>query len=863
MTTDSGPETIGRRLTRVAQRLPDKLAIVEGEHRVDFEQLDFAATAIAKRIVIAGQDRAGFVCLLFESRIAAIKAIFGAGRTGRAYVPLDAGDPDERLRLIFQDSEPIAVLTEASLLDRARKLAPAGCAIIDIAEPWPVGRVPPFPELSSETPLNLFYTSGSTGQPKGVGQTHGNMLFFADAYAKALAMRESDRVSLLYTLSFSASNMDIFGSLLNGATLYVYDTRRDGVTRLASWLEREQITMLHAVPTVFRELFNGLAHDRVFAHLRAIDLGGETVFDSDVDLFRRHTREHCIFVNHLAATEASVIAQHVVEHRSANASDGVLSVGRSPVGLRVQIRRDDGSEAHRNEVGAIVVSSAHVSPGYWRRPELNAAAFAADAAHPGSRFYVSGDLGRIDDAGNLHFLGRKGSRIKIRGHSVDLSEVEAALAAYPGIVKAAVLAAKSKPQSEPDRLVAYLAVTPDTETSPLLVRRRLAARLPSYMLPSVFHFLDSLPLTASGKIDRNMLAALTPRDAARGLHVDPPRDDLERAVAEIFEQLLVRSPISRGDDFFLLGGDSLSVVELQTRLSDVFGVNFTNVHEDATVAAIAAGIRGMQSVPQTGRHSSPVLVPLRERGSLPPLFLIHGRLGHAFVSPKFLQLLGDEQPVWALQARGLDGTCEPHSTIESMGADYFEQIRKQRPAGPYFLGALCSGAYIAIAIARALRDAGETVLPLLLLDPPSRPPNRVNVSEESLRKLFHPVRGEDRGGETIADAARATAAARTAMALEYAVRRHRPSPFDGAAYLLSSRARILETDPSHFKRMFSGKVERFEVAATHSQVLETHNLVFASRLTHCLDTILATAGAHAPRLTTPHRHVGTESGFAR
>ena len=591
MGTDHAPETIGSRLADIAGKLPNNIAITEHLAAASFRQLDAAASMVARRILAAGGRQSGFVCLLFETKIAAVTAIFGAGRSGRPYVPLDAGDPDERLQLILQDSEPTALLTEPSLLARARALAPSDCPIVEIDGLDPGDETGPLPVVTAETPAYAFYTSGSTGQPKGVLQTHGNLLFFADAYATNLGIDETDRVSLLYSLSFSAANMDIFGGMLRGATLCAYDMRRDGLPSLADWLDRERITVLHAVPTVFRELFNSIGPQRKLTCLRAIDLGGESVFDSDVDLFRRHTADGCILVNHLAATEASVIAQHRVDHQARSATGGILPVGRSPAGVRVMIRRDDGSAAERNEVGEIIVVSPHISPGYWRRAELDAAAFSVDPVDAGWRRYATGDLGNIDDAGDLHFLGRKGSRVKIRGHTVDLAEIEAALTTCPGVSKAAVLQLAEEGKEAADRLVAYLQVASDAKLDSLLVRRHLAARLPSYMLPRDFRFLHALPLTASGKIDRKTLASMDPPAPSNVHDAESPRDDLERAIAAIVQEMLKLERVGRQDDFFLLGGDSLSIVELQTRLRDTFGVGLENPHENATVAGIAADIR--------------------------------------------------------------------------------------------------------------------------------------------------------------------------------------------------------------------------------------------------------------------------------
>jgi|SRR5690348_8832939 len=834
MTEGKGAVSIGERLARSARRHAERTAIIERGARLSYAELASTADAIAHRILPA---RAGFVALLFENKLPAIAAIFGASRCARAYVPLDAGDPDERLRLIVRDSEPAVLLTERALLARGRALAPAGCLVLALEDIEPGGSRVDLPVASTDALANLYYTSGSTGQPKGVSQTQRNVLFFADAYARTLSLVETDRVSLLYTLSFSASMMDIFGALFSGATLCAYDVRRDGVGPLGAWLDRERVSVLHAVPTVFRGLLAGRG-GRGFEHLRAVDLGGETVFESDVDLFRRHTGRGCMLVNHLAATEANVIAQYVVGHDRVRQPEGVLPVGRSPDGLSVQVRREDGCEAAVGEVGNLVVSSAYLSPGYWHRPELDAAAFSADPGEGGARRYFTGDLARIDEDGNLHFLGRKGSRVKIRGQSIDLSEVEAALAACPDVVESAVVAAQDG-GAEPDRLVAYLVAAGDGARDPLALRRHMAKRLPSYMLPGGFVFLEALPRTATGKIDRNALA-LIPSRSDRPRSTDPPRDDLEREVAAMFGQLLQRSPVGRDDDFFLLGGDSLSLFELQSRVLDRFGVSVAKFYEDATVAGIAARI-GRSRDATRAAEAMPVLFAIKESGSAPPMFIVHGRLGQPFVSPHFLSLLGDDLPVWAFQARGLDGRDEPNATIEAMAADYLNEMRRQRPHGPYFLAALCAGALIASVMARALRDTGETVLPLLLFDPPEAR-MRASVSDQDLLLRIRARKDDGRFLTPIDDPHYATAAVRAARAFELAIWQHEPKAYDGPVYMLSSRQRMAKANPRYLNRIFTGSIERFEVGTTHAEALDPRTPAFAQHLRRCLELILAGAG---------------------
>jgi thioesterase domain-containing protein len=364
--------------------------------------------------------------------------------------------------------------------------------------------------------------------------------------------------------------------------------------------------------------------------------------------------------------------------------------------------------------------------------------------------------------------------------------------------------------------------------------------------------MDALPLTASGKIDRKALAAMEPPpEAAQAREIEPPADDLERAIAGIFQQMLKLAPIGRGDDFFLLGGDSLSVVELQTRLRDTFGVGLANPHEDATVAGVAADIRRNRATALGAMQPIPVLIPQQRRGSAPPLFMVHGRLGQALVSPHFLSLLGADQPVWAFQARGLDGLQEPHSTIEAMAADYVNEMRKQRPEGPYFLGALCAGALIAIAMARTLRDAGESVLPLLLLDPPERPfPTPASqMTERGLLARLRLRHATGRIDASIDDPVYARASVRAAKAFEDAIRTHQAQAYDGPVCMLCSHARMATIESSQLTKVFTGRVERFDVARTHAEILDARNLAFANALARCMSIIHESAKVHGVLLT--------------
>ena len=841
MTAETGPgggtvggaeerRTFDARFMEVARRLPREPALVGDGRTLDYATVESTTRAIAERIETAAAGRPGFVALFFSRKTVGIQAMNAALRGGRAYVPLDGDDPDERLRFVLRDCEPVALLADRPFLERARALADGRCPVVEIVGDEAPDASFAMPAVDPAALASLYYTSGSTGTPKGVMKTREATLFFADAYMRRLGVGEGDRMSMLFALNFGACVVGVHGVFLRGATLCTYDMRRDGITGLAGWLERERVTVVHTIPTVFRELTARLAPGEKLPHLRAIDLGGEAAFASDAAKFLEHTNDGAILVNHLASTEMDVIAQHVISHRDPAPEGTILPAGMPPQGVEVRIRGDDGREAAPGEVGAIVISSRYTSPGYWRRPDLDEQYCPPDPWHPGRRCNASGDRGYLDDAGRVHFLGRAGSRVKIRGHTVDLTEVEAALAATRGVVRGAALAPAPEEGRESDRIVAYVTVEAPMEAVEL--RRRLSFHLPPYMLPSAIVFLDAFPTTPTGKVDRLALAKLAPTPPAeRPAVADPVADELEIAVAGVFSRLLKVSPVGPRDDFFLLGGDSLRASELRIRLRDAFGADVADFHRHSTVAEIAAAIRAHRAETARPAKASPLLVPLRNSGSRPPLFLVHGRLGQVLVSPRFLALLGDDQPVHAFRARGLDGG-EPHPTIEAMASDYAAALREIQPHGPYLIGGQCIGAFIAIEIARILRAAGERLFPLLLLDPPERAfaMNEANTTDTAILTRMRAREADFGNAHAPIDPEAVKASGRFVRAFERAIAQYVPRPYDGPVCMLVSADRLAAAPRTQWRKIYAGETAQFIVGEKHTEALDASTPRFAEAL---------------------------------
>jgi amino acid adenylation domain-containing protein len=881
----NSPELITTHFEATASTHADRTAIRSVSGDITYRQLNASSNRIAHATLDACKMSPQRVALLFDQGVDSIASTLAVLKTGAAFVPLDATDGSERIYRVIEDCQPSALLTSKAYLPMAVKLAGGA---------FPVLAVDTIPESTPSCALqrsippdaagSIFYTSGSTGIPKGVCQTQRNLRHFAMVYAKQLGVTEEDRLSFLYSPAFSASNMDIFSSLLSGATLFPYDIRKRGTAGLADWIDAMKITVLHAVPTVFRHLAQSLPNGRKLATIRAIDLGGEAVYPSDVELFRDHFRSDAWFINHLAATEASVIAQYRID-RSDSEGHSTIPVGYPAEGMRVRIIRTDGTEATDGEPGEILLSSPYLCTGYFRRPELNDQVFGDDSEEPGSRTMRSGDLGYWDARHRLCFLGRNDHREKVRGHSVDLSEVEAALGAREDVRDVAVVLDRSPQRDEGGQLVMIVARKPGYHPNPGDLRETLKRKLPDYMMPARYLVLDQMPTTTSGKIDRQELKSLAAQAMPVVASSERRLNEVESKVAELFVSILNLPSVGPSDHFFALGGDSLRATQLHLRLEEVFmkPLALESVLLDPTVQGIAAAVApatipigaSLESVAtdnskdsggttaasgasRSARTLPPVLVPLRDTGSRIPLFLVHGRLGQAFVSLHFLRSLEEDQPVYSFQAVGLDRKRGEHRSIPKIAATYIQAMRSIQPSGPYSVGSLCNGAAIATEMARQLKLEGEQVTPLLLLDPPDIQRRKRFKLRRFLRqafpiyldrflRIFMKRQSEmkarkfflSREETSKADDAFIQAALQSSDFLQIALLKHFPPSHEDLVLRICSEDRQdCVGNPDRLRgSLFQGEVKSFVVGETHRDVLAPGNERFSEALRECMEVI--------------------------
>ena len=433
----------------------------------------------------------------------------------------------------------------------------------------------------------LLYTSGSTGQPKGVMQNHRNVLHHIRTYTNALCLGPADKLLLLASYSFDAAVMDIFGALLNGATLYPVDLRSEGFSGLASWLNEEQITVYHSTPTVYRYFMATLKDEEQLESVRLVVLGGEEARQQDVDDFRAHFGKGSVLVNGLGPTESTLALQYFLDHETELARPSV-PIGYAVADTEVRLVNDAGDEVLGYGPGEIEITSEHLARGYWTKPELTQAAFAEDG-----RRYRTGDMARRLWDGSLEYLGRRDHQVKIRGMRVELGEIEAELMRFDGVTSAVVVAREG--QRGEKQLACYATGNKNEDD----LRKYLKKRLPDYMVPASFVVMDELPLTPNGKIDRRALLDVVVVEGEEREYL-APSTPAEKIVAEIWEKVLGLERVGSNDNFFEIGGHSLLATQVISRVQETFEVEMPlrSLFEHPTLAefVIAIEARVVESV---------------------------------------------------------------------------------------------------------------------------------------------------------------------------------------------------------------------------------------------------------------------------
>ncbi|HEY3303856.1 MAG TPA: non-ribosomal peptide synthetase [Candidatus Binatia bacterium] len=565
--------SITARFEQQVARYPDRLAVVTPELQFTYAELNHVANRIARAILARVGDGEEPVTLLLEQGPTAIAAILGVLKAGKIYVSLDPAFPRARTAGMLEDSRAKLLVTDTKCLSQARRLMKPEQQVLNCDDLDPTIPGANLDRLiGPDTRALILYTSGSTGQPKGVLHNHRNILVETRNYTNDLRICPYDRVAMWHSCSFATAVRNIYAALLNGAALFPYDLAAEGFGSLAEWLRTNRITILHTLPTTFRHFLGTVTAEATFPTVRILLLGGEAINRTDVNCFQRHFSPHCVLVHAIGPTETFIIRRLFITH-DWRGSESKIPVGYPVSDKEILLLDESGREIGPGQVGEIAVKSRYVALGYWRRPELTEAAFIPDPHGGQERLYLTGDLGTMRPDDCLFHMGRKDFQVKIRGYRVEVDEIEAALLELDSI-KAAAVHVKTDDAGE-QRLIACLVPVADAAPTVSELRRQLTQALPDYMIPSAFVFLETLPMLRNGKIDRRALPAPERKRPALNVPYVAPHTSIESDLARIWAEVLDIDEVGIDDNFLELGGDSLLAIRILSRVNKTFRLNLS------------------------------------------------------------------------------------------------------------------------------------------------------------------------------------------------------------------------------------------------------------------------------------------------
>lgn len=602
----------------VAQRLPEQVAILCGDTRITYRELQHRTDELAHRLLSEGAKKDSIVALLLDDRVDAITSIIAVLKAGAVFVPFDPLLPDLRLETMVRHVTPDLFISEANLMQRLKDFAHG--KVLSLEKYRHLDDVSALKTAEPSAPDDfcyIYFTSGSTGYPKAIAGRLKGIDHFIRWQIETLGISKDDRVSQLLPLSFDGSLRDIFVPLCAGGTLCVPEHNEivSDITELVSWIDRGSITLIHCVPTLFRAILNEELHADQFRALRYVLLAGEALLPSDVGKWREVFGDRVKLIN-LYGTSETTMAKFIYEVQPGDENRRSVPVGKPMPGARALIVDEDGHACPPGTIGEIYIRTPYRSHGYYKQPELTAELFIPNpfSNNPNDIVYKSGDLGRMSEDGNIELLGRRDQQVKIRGVRVELEEINSMVRGFAGVKDVVVI--DRKDTSGGNFLCAY--IVGGSELKLPALREYLHERLPGSMVPSAFVIMEKLPRTISGKIDRRALPDLKDRTGREEFVA--PRTATEQIVADIWANTLGLPKVSLHDNFFELGGHSLLATRVMVRVRKTLGVEppLSALFENPTVAQFAMYIES--SAPGSATTELPPIVPVSRNRELPLSF---------------------------------------------------------------------------------------------------------------------------------------------------------------------------------------------------------------------------------------------------
>ncbi len=597
--------TIAQLFEQQVARTPDVIAVASAGRSLTYRQLDQRSNQLARHLRALGVTTETLVGIAVERSLEMMVGLLAILKAGGAYVPMDPSYPVQRIALMIEDSEAPVILATEHTRSRLGKTARHIVSIDGDADA--IAQNSTHPVSSIGTGQNLayvIYTSGSTGKPKGVMIEHRNVVNFFTGMDRAIGVEPGVWLAVT-SISFDISVLELFWTLTRGFRVIIHGD--EGTQTIPNEIRAYGVTHMQSTPSLARMIAvnpDGLA---VLGQLKQLFLGGEALPPSLVRLLRQ--KFHGAMNNMYGPTETTIWS---TTFRITGDSDSI-PIGKPIANTQVYVLDSRLQQVAAGEVGDLYIGGEGVVRGYWKRPDLTTEKFVSDPFQPGSRMYRTGDIARFLPDGNLEFLGRADFQVKLRGFRIEIGEIEAALENQEGVDQAVVVAREFKPDDK--RLVAYVVPKPGTRLKIADLRGALAATLPEYMVPSNFVLLDSLPLTANGKIDRNALPHPPTVEDESGAAPQSPRNALESMIADAWKDALGVEGVGLNENFFDLGAHSLMVAEVHIQLQQLLGreLSLVDLFECPTVTALAKHLNGGETGPRVSSRAERRLAARQQR----------------------------------------------------------------------------------------------------------------------------------------------------------------------------------------------------------------------------------------------------------
>jgi amino acid adenylation domain-containing protein len=692
---------------------PELSAVRQSDRTWNYGELGNKSQALARVMLSHGITKGDVVAVYGTPSFGLIASAIAVLLSGGVLLTLDPQLPVERQQLMLQQAQAKYLLYIDNQHQEDQETwqpltviyvnKDTGLAINSLESSY----ITPLPKISGDDAAYIFFTSGTSGVPKGVLGCHKGLAHFISWQRQTFGINQQDRIAQLTGLSFDVVLRDIFLPLTSGATLCL-PAKGDKLepTKILRYLEREQISVLHTVPSLAQSWLANVPSEVSLHNLRWLFLAGEPLKETLVLQWRDAFPQAGEIVNLYGPTETTLAKCYY--QVPSEPSPGVQPVGQTLPETQALVLDANHQLCGIGEPGEIVLRTPFRSLGYINAAQEMRSRFVTNhfANYPGDLLYYTGDRGRYLPNGALEIIGRQDHQVKIRGVRIELGEIEAVLAQHPSVHQTIVTASE-------ERLVAY--IIPTQESTPTIreIRRFLSTKLPQYMVPSSFVFLDKLPLTANGKVDRRALPQ--PANVNKLDTFVEPRNQLELQLVQIWSKILKVDKVGVQDNFFDLGGHSLLAPYLMAQIKQQFGkdLSLTSLFQNPTIEQLATILQ----IDSDDSNSS-CLVPIQPNGSKLPFFCLPGAGGEPFYLYHLGRYLGEDQPLYSFQANNLD-VSEPATRIKEMASHYIQAMQTVQSQGPYFLGGHSLGSIVAFEMATQLVHQGHQVALLAMIDMPA------------------------------------------------------------------------------------------------------------------------------------------------